>query len=387
MPYIQVLFWTALFFMIYAFAGFPLILWLMSRFHRNTSPLRKSGELPKVTLLISAYNEEAVIKDKLQNSLELEYPRDRLDILVVSDASSDNTDKLVGQFSDQGVRSIRQQTRQGKTAALNLGVPTAKGEIVVFSDANALYDRNALKNLARHFQNPRIGFVSGWTKYITSRGDSVSESTSLYGRLELLTKRYESCFGTCIGADGAIFAIRRSLYRPLQPYDINDFVIPLQILEQGFQGILDETAFCLEETAGHTAGEFKRQTRITNRTIRAISNHSRLLNPLRFPFAAFALFSHKLLKFLLPFFMLLALGTNLLLLRQGVIFQLCILGQALYYTLAAMGFLLEKYHRHNRLAAMAYTFAMVSWAFFLGWTSFLAGETYVTWTPPNRTST
>ncbi len=362
----------------YAFCGYLFLLWAVVSL-KGRPPRLPQVTAPRVSLLISAYNEVAVIKNKLDNALALAYPSGLLEIIVISDASDDGTDEIVRQFTDRNVRLVRQATRAGKTSALNLAVPLASGEIIVLSDANSMYDKQALLNLVRHFSDPTIGFVSGITKYVSSTARNVAETTSLYTKLEIATKVLESAISSCVGADGAIFAIRKQLFTPLKSYDINDFVIPLSIIQQGYRGIIDRDAFCLEETAKDAAGEFNRQVRITCRTIRAIFNYKSLLNPLQYPFFSFALISHKILKFMLPLFMVAAFSANLILVTSGMEYRLLFLMQSCYYILFGYGFATRKSKGQNRLAGIAYTFGMVALAFLFGWLKYFSGETYTTW--------
>ena len=387
------MFWFSIFAIFYTYFGYPIALWTIAFLKPNKlNELKQPNDHnkpyePTVSLLISAYNEEGIIKEKLKNALSLHYPTDKLEVIVISDASEDKTDEYVKQFSGDGVRLLRQETRQGKTAALNIAVPQARGEIIVFSDANSMYDRRAIKKLVKNFKNPAIGFVTGRTKYISSKGSLATESTSLYNKLERIVKRLESQIGSCVGADGAIFAIRKELYKPLNPYDINDFVIPLNIVEQGYRGVLDDEAFCMEETVRDTEGEFKRQVRITSRTIRAIVNNKALLNPMKFPLFTFELISHKLLKFMLPFLIITAFITNCLIVATGFLYYFTIALQVCFCVLAYWGHIDEKTQNGNRLTSMPYTFSLVNLAIFLGWIKYFSGETYSTWSPERTMKT
>ena len=182
--------------------------------------------------------------------------------------------------------------------------------MVVFSDANSTYEKSALRALLRPFQDSAVGFVTGWTRYGSREKISATDSFGIYSRLELITKELESHMGSCIGADGAIFAIRKELYLPLEDYDINDLVIPLSINQQGYRGVLQREAICFEKDAGSAKGEFQRQVRISSRAIRAIMNYRQLLNPFRFGLISFELFSHKVCKFLVPLFLVALLVSN-----------------------------------------------------------------------------
>jgi len=373
---IAAIFWSAGFAVFYAYAGYPLLLNILSCFLGN--PVRKAPFTPPVTLIISAYNEENVIAEKIENSLALDYPREHLEIMVVSDASSDKTEKIAAGYSSSGVKVFRVGGRVGKTSCLNRAVPAARGEIIIFSDANSLYDRNALRETTANFADKAVGCVTGYTRYLSRAANTVDESVGLYARIERITKILESRIGSCIGADGAIFAIRKDLYLPLKATDINDFVIPLQIVRQGYRTVLEEGAWCSEETAKDSKGEFSRQVRITNRTLRAIFNNKDLLNPSVHKLFSFELFSHKLAKFLVPLFLAVILPTNLMLARGKWVYKCFIALQALCYFLAAVRkdtvpMLFES------LRSACRTFAVVNAAILKGWITYFRGEDFTTW--------
>jgi cellulose synthase/poly-beta-1,6-N-acetylglucosamine synthase-like glycosyltransferase len=385
-----VLFWFSVFMILYPYALYPALLRFLSLFRRGPARLRpgsgRDSGLPKVSLLISAYNEESVIEEKIINSLSLDYPKDLLEIIVVSDASTDRTDEIVKRYERRGIDLLRAGKRQGKTACLNNAVAQARGQVLVFSDANSLYDGNAVRNLAAGFQDERTGFVSGVTRYSPGGHAGMSQGIGFYSRLEKFTKSMESAFGACIGADGAIFAIRRELYRPLKAADINDLVIPLSVIRQGFKGVLAEHAYCMEAASVEAKSEFNRQVRITARTLRALLNNRDLLNPLRYPFFSFALFSHKCARFLAPFFLLLAAISALpLLLAPGTG-----LWTLLYFSCVCGALLVPGTSRGKHLkwiaglASLLRDFTSVNAAMLVGWLKFMKGETFTTWAPTQR---
>jgi cellulose synthase/poly-beta-1,6-N-acetylglucosamine synthase-like glycosyltransferase len=343
----------------------------------------ESSQLPSVTLIISAYNEERVIGQKIENALSLDYPPELLEIVVVSDGSNDRTCEIVSAFAHRGAVLRHYEGRIGKTACLNRALPLATGTIIVFSDANSTYERGALRALVHPFRSGTVGFVTGWTKYGSQEGPAAA-SLGLYSRLELLTKELESRLGSCIGADGAIFAIRKELFLPLRDSDINDFVIPLSINQQGYRGVLRRDAICFEKDAGGAKGEFQRQVRITNRTIRAIMNYRRLLNPFRFGFLAFEIFSHKVCKFLVPIFLVALLITNLILAAADNFFLLALIGQAFFYATAATAAFAPKGAPLSRMVDAARTFVVVNAAIALAWVTYLQGQTFTTWSPTKR---
>lgn len=381
-----IIFWVSLFAIGYAYLGYPALLWVLTRFvkPRTTERFDNEEPLPSVTLIISAYNEEKVIAEKIHNALSLDYPADLLEIVVVSDGSSDLTPQIVSEFAEKGIVLRHYEGRIGKTACLNRAVPLATGQIIVFSDANSDYDRDALKALVHPFQDNTVGFATGWTRYGSGDDMAVADSLGLYSKLELVTKELESHLGSCVGADGAIFAIRKDLYVPLKDYDINDFVIPLTINKQGYRGILNRKACCFEQDAGGTKGEFYRQVRITNRTLRAIINHRQLLNPLKFGFFSFELFSHKLCKFLVPFFMFGLSLSNIVLITEGGLYLLTMVGQIIFYTGSSVAVSISGNTWTVRIFKAARAFVVINAAILLAWVRYLQGETYTTWSPTQR---
>lgn len=380
---VEVIFLASGLLIIYPYIGYPAVLWVLARLMPGKDRAGSAPPEPRVTLIISAHNEEKVIEDKILNSLALDYPAEKIEITVVSDGSDDGTDGIVKRFEGRGVVLRRCEGRLGKTACLNRAVPLAAGEIVVFSDANSKYDRDALRHLVKRFSDPRVGFVTGGTRYAAKGSDVVADSVGFYSKIEKMTKSLESSVGSCVGADGAIFAIRKGLFRPLKAADINDLVIPLNIIKQGFKGKYEANAFCVEHTAG-TKGEFNRQVRITTRTLRAISGNTELFSPFSFPLFAFELFSHKVLRLAAPFFLMAFLVSNAVLISRGHLYAAVFAAQVFFYLVALLEYLGAGFGLAKRLFSVSYTFSTVNAAILWGWVKFLKGETYVTWSPTKR---
>lgn len=384
MDAIKILFWFSAVFILYAYPGYPAVVWLISLFKSQRRRPPTSSGFPTVSLLISAYNEKAVIEEKIKNSLSLTYPKELLEIVVISDGSDDGTNEIVERYSSQGVRLKYFEGRIGKTACLNQVVPASRGDIIVFSDANSIYDSEALRNLVVPFHDETVGFVTGYTRYSDQRDSGTSSSLGLYAAMEKFTKKAESRMGSCVGADGAIFAVRKSLYKPLQKTDINDFVIPLTIVRQGFRGVLAENAFCVEQAAGNSRDEFRRQVRITNRTLRALFNNPDLLNPLAHALFAFELFSHKAAKFLAPFFIILFVFCAIVLASSGTGYLLLLLALCAC-PLFALGSGNERRRTAlSRFNALCITFLATNAAILAGWFHFMRGKTFVAWSPVKR---
>ncbi|NLJ28610.1 MAG: glycosyltransferase family 2 protein [Deltaproteobacteria bacterium] len=370
----DIFFLICCFFVVYPYAVYPVVVRLLAFFVRKRW---STGSItPAVSVIISAYNEESIIVEKVRNTLECDYPPECLEVIVVSDGSTDGTVDAMVQIHDPQVVLKAYENRAGKTACLNRMVPAARGEILLFTDANSMFPRDLLKKTARNFHDESIGLVTGWTQYRSP--DGREEATGAYSRLEKITKRWESLISSCVGADGAVFAMRKSLYSPMGPDEINDFVLPLRVIAQGKRVVLDPEVYCMEKSAGNEGKEFRRQARITNRTIRALAAHIHLLNPLRFGSFSFLLLSHKLLRFLAPFWVMGALLSSLVLASQSWYYKILLIGEISVLTLTIRAL----FHRtENRLIQMARTFLITLAAQSLGWWRFLRGRTDTMWTP------
>jgi cellulose synthase/poly-beta-1,6-N-acetylglucosamine synthase-like glycosyltransferase len=379
----EMLFWISASVLVYAYAGYPLLIGLLSRVARRR-PTRVSSELPNVSLLISAYNEARVIEEKLVNALALDYPKDRLEIVVVSDCSDDATDEIVQRFALERVRLVRQNARLGKSAGLNLAVPQTSGDVLVFSDANAMYRPDAIRQLVKHFGDAKVGYVVGNARYLDKGSETqAAESEGLYWKLETWLKRKESVFYSVVGGDGALYSIRRGLYTPLRPADINDFLNPLQIIGRGFLGIFEPAAVCYEEAAGTFSKEFRRRVRIISRSLQAVWSAPGVLNPFRHTRHWILLASHKLLRWFAPFFILAMLLSSALLWSLPV-YRAATLLQLTFYTLALLGGLLQERGKNVRALSVPFYFSLLNLASLVACFKWLTGDLSGTWTPPRQ---
>ncbi len=373
--FVLLMFWLSFALLCYVYLGYPLFLLLFPRRRRGRT--FSEQPLPFVTLLISAYNESAVIGQKLVNSLNLDYPRELLQIIVISDCSDDGTDEIVNSFASNGIQLIRQTERRGKSAGLNLGFQEANGEILIFSDANALYQPDAARQLVAHFCDRTIGYVVGNARYLDHEARVASaDSEGLYWKFESWLKEQESNFGSVVGGDGALYAIRRELYEPLRPTDINDLLHPLQIILKGFRGVYEPAAVCYE-TAGDSFGkEFRRKVRIVSRSFNAVRRAWPVLLPWnQFPHWM-CLVSHKILRWTAPFF-LVFLAISSILLWSYVFYRVAGVLQLLFYALALIGWFTKG--RGPRLVYLPYYFCVVNLASFLGLLKSFGGSLSSTW--------
>ncbi len=373
-----ILFWLCASSIIWVYAGYPFFLGLLSRIR---TPRRvQTGNLePAVTLIISAYNEAEVIRAKIANSLTLDYPRHKLDIVVVSDCSSDGTDKIVAEYETQGVRLLRMHERGGKTLGLNAAIPRAYGDIIVFSDANAIYDHQVVRHMVRNFADPKVGCVTGESRYNLDGATDSTQSENLYWRYELALKKMETNLGSLVGGDGAIYAIRKKLYRPMQPADLSDFVNPMQITLQGYRNVYEPAAVCYENGADTSSQEFRRKVRIVSRAWRGLWRVGGVLNPLRFGLFTVQVLSHKLLRWLVPVFMIGAFAANIFLWREALFYAAAGAVQILFYALALTGLAQSRRASAPKIFYVPYYFCLINYASLLGILSYYRGQNFTTW--------
>ena len=367
---LQVLFWLAGGTMLYAFLGYPLLIWLLARCAQR--PVRKASITPEVTLLVPAYNEARVIARKIENSLAIDYPSDRLEIVMVTDGSDDGTVDIVARYAEQGVRLYHQPRRQGKTAAINRVMPLVRGEVVVFSDANAMIERGALRTLARSFADPSVGGVAG-EKRVLGGGEG------LYWRYESFLKRCDSALSSVMGAAGELFAIRHCLFEPPPPDAlIDDFVISLRLVEMGQRLVYEPEAVATEEPSPTLAGEWRRRCRIAAGGFQSVRWLSGLLNPARGR-VAWQYFSHRVLRWAItPFLLPAVYGINLLLLGLPL-YRLVFVAQTAFYAAALLGYALARRGVQRGPLHAAFYFCLMNAAVLAGFWRYVTGTQPVTW--------
>lgn len=381
----KIIFWICLFGAVYPFVLYVPLLKLLvsigSRHKKGIEPVAVSW--PKVLFVISAYNEENAIRAKLKNALETDYPQEKFDIVVISDASNDDTDTIVREMAKQhrNIRLHRQDVRKGKTAGLTEALSEAVADIIVFSDANAMYETKALKELVKGFNNKEVGYVVGAAVYNPNAENTAYESENTYWDRELELKQLESDFYSVVGGDGAIYAIRRELFWRLQEDDINDFANPLQIIARGYKGIFNPNAVCFENTAEDFSGEYRRKRRIVNRSFRAFTRYIGNFNIRRHYKFLFMLISHKLLRWFNMFFIIGVAGASLVLCLTGAgfVYVLCFAGILLSLLLALLGKHYNRKRNCPKLLYLSYYFFLVSIAGMQGIIDNFKGKYHVTW--------
>lgn len=374
---LDLLFWFLATVVVYVYAGYPLSLYLLTR--RGSAPGDQTVRYePSVTMLISAYNEEECIAEKLDNCLELQYPNELINIVVISDASSDRTDEIVAEYADRGIQLLRMEDRGGKTVGVNAAVEKAESEIIVFSDANAMYRADAVVALASRFRDASIGAVIGEASYVEPDSDS-GRSESLYWRYETAIKELESREGSVVGGDGAIYAVRRELYVPMSADALSDFVNPLQVVRAGYRCVYDRRAVSYEETASEYTKEYRRKVRIVNRAWRAVLGMPEMLNPFRHGTFSLKLWSHKVLRWIVPFLLVAIFALNVSLVTKSAVYVITLAVQVLFYALALIGLLHRDRGRLVPLLSIPFYFCLVNIASAQGILEAFKGRTYTTW--------
>ena len=364
----------------YLYFGYPALVYLFGRL-RNRPVLASDGALPSVTVIIPAFNEADVIEAKIQNTLASRYPTPLLETLIASDGSTDATVRTARQFADARVR-VLDLPRRGKARALNAAALEARGEVLVFTDANSLLDPDAVRHLARNFADPEVGGVCGNKRFRAANGaDTTAEGEGLYWRYDKWQKEQETRIGSIFAADGTLHAVRRRLYAPIDdPAQADDIAISTRVVLQGSRLIYEPAAIAWEDAPMEGRDEFRRKIRVTNHSVRALLNlRSALWSS---GFYSVELISHKLLRHLAPFFMLPLLVSNLALAGTHPIFTAALWLQVAFYGLAAAGALLRATPAGRlRLVSVPYYFMLVNAAAFFGVLSILGGRRLHAWTP------
>jgi cellulose synthase/poly-beta-1,6-N-acetylglucosamine synthase-like glycosyltransferase len=389
-----ILFWLAAGVILHTYVIYPLILMLLDGLSQAKSHWRYlSGEerrrppaqlgLPHVSVLIAAYNEADCIGQRIENLLAQDYPADKLEIIVGSDASSDDTDAIVMKYAARGVKLSRGE-RAGKAGVLNRLVGLAHGEVLVMTDANTDFEKDAITRLVQPLRDADVGLVCGRLRLHSPEGAPVAEGA--YWKLESLLKYYESRRGCVMGANGGIYAVRKELFPPLAPGTVvDDFVAALRVLENGYEVRYEPEAVAHEETAPDHANEYRRRVRISAGCFKALSEHRLLLSPNQ-GFTAFALWSHKVLRWFVPEAMAVALLANLPLAFGSRFFAFTLLLQCIGYGLAALGLLGATPRRFRALSDTAAHFVEMNAALFVGYVKYKRGTQGQTWTRTDRTA-
>ena len=389
---LAILFWVALVAVVHTYVVYPVLLFAWDAVGQAQSAWKYLGGserrrppaqlgLPTVTVLVAAHNEASCIAQRIENLLSQDYPQGRLEILVGSDASNDGTDAIVTRYAARGVK-LSSGPRTGKAGVLARLLGIATGDVLVLTDANTEFERDAILRLVQPLRDPDVGLVCGRLQLHTPLGAPVAEGS--YWRLESLLKYYESRRGCVMGANGAIYAVRRHLFPPFPAGTVvDDFVAALRVLMGGYQVRYEPEAVAHEESAPGGSAEYKRRVRIAAGCFRALWQHRALLGP-AYGFTAFALWSHKVLRWLTPQCLLIALATNVALATRNWVYASLLAAQCGAYFFAALGLLGIAPSALRKPAEAAAHFVEMNAALLVGFYRFGRGRQGQTWAPTER---
>jgi len=381
----EIIFWLSAAALGYTYAGYPLLLLIVSRLRPRE--VRSADFAPAVTVIVTAYNEERDLAAKLENTLALDYPRELLEIIVASDCSTDRTDEIARTFGERGVRLVRQPQRLGKTAAQNMAVAEAGGEIILFSDATSLYEPDVLRVMMPSFADPTVGCVAGRLIYVDPADSRIGRGARSYWGYETFLKKHESRISSLIGASGCLYAVRRSAYLPLYAEACSDFIIATKMVEQNLRAIYEPAAVCTEETNRRSDKELKMRVRVIAQTLTDLWRHRAMMNPFRSGFYAVQLFSHKVMRYAVPVFLIAILAVSASLARDSMLYAIVFVAQLGCYLSAVGAWLLERAGVHSRLLALPQYFVLANLAALIAFYQFLRGERYAHWETNRESAT
>lgn len=375
----EIIFWLMIAALVYVYLGYPLLVYLVSRLR----PKRiASAEFePPVSVIITAYNEEQAINGKLENTLKIDYPAEKLEIIVASDCSNDRTDDLVERFAERGVKLYRQMERRGKTSAQNMAVEKAEGEIILFSDATTMYQPDVLRAMLPNFADESVGCVAGKLIYVDPAKSSVGKGAKSYWNYETFLKENESRACSLIGASGCLYSVRRSAYREMYPEACSDFLIATIVYRQGLRTIYEPRAVCTEETNQFSGKEMQMRIRVISQTFTDLWRNRDMFSPFKSGFYAVELLSHKVLRYAVPLLLIMLLLASLTLAFSSPFFAAVFFLQITFYALASAGWLLERNGTKLKFLAIPLYFVLANAASLIGFYKFLRGERYARWEP------
>lgn len=376
---VEIIFWLCVVILAYVYAGYPLIVFVMGLLFPK--PVRTEQIEPNVTVLITAFNEENAIRQKLENTLAIEYPREKIEILVASDGSTDRTDQIVSEFALRGVKLFRQEGRVGKTATQNAAVLRVGGEIILFSDATTAYSKDVFQKLLPYFADGKVGCVSGRLVYTDENSTTVGDGARGYWSYETFLKIAESRACSLIGASGCLYAVRKSAYEPMYAEACSDFLICTMLYRNGLRSVFAPDAVCFEGTNFRANDELKMRVRVISQTFTDLWRNRDMLNPFRSGFFAVELISHKVLRYAVPLILLTVLVVNISLYQESAVYTASLALQTAFYLLAAAGWVLERFGRRLSVLAMPLYFVLANVASAVGFYRFLRGDRFAAWEP------
>lgn len=385
---ISMIFWIGILVVGYTYVGYGIIIYIFSKLKKRTNVLNSAPDeqLPSVTLLVAAYNEADIIREKIKNTLELDYPENKLEIFFVTDGSTDRTPEIIKEYP--AIQLFHSFERKGKIHAVNRVMKSVKTPIVIFCDANTDLNREAIKYIVRHYQDPTIGGVAGEKRILSKDKDNASGSgEGLYWKYESFLKKKDAEVYSIVGAAGELFSVRTELFEePAENMIIEDFYLSMRITAKGYRFAYEPDAFAMETASASVKEEWKRKVRISAGGFQAMAKLSYLLNPFRYGILSFQYISHRVLRWTLaPLFLPIIFFTNAWLAFSGIPFyQLTMVLQVFFYGLAFLGYLLRDKKIRIKGFFVPYYFAVMNLSVYFGLNRYLRGKQSVVWEKAKR---
>jgi len=375
----EVIFWASVGFMVYAYAGYPLSLVILSLFRNR--PVKLGNITPTVSFIITAHNEELSISDKLENTLAQNYPADRLEIVGASDCSTDHTDSIIKSYEPRGVRLIRTDERKGKEAAQKLAVQATSGEILVFSDVATILPPDGISTIVKNFHDPTVGCVSSVDRFLDSDGKLSGEGA--YVKYEMFLRQLETKVNTLVGLSGSFFAACRVVCEPWAENLQSDFNTLLNAVKLGLRGVSDPDSIGYYRNVADERKEYERKVRTVLRGISVFMKSLPMLNPLHYGLFSWQLFSHKLCRWLAPFAMIIAFVSNMLLIASSAFYQYTLTFQLAFYLIALAYVRIQRLPKRDVLRIPSF-FLMANLSILDAWYRYVRGERILGWDPSKR---
>ncbi len=376
---LQAIFWISVASILWVYAGYYIFLKFISLFlTRNVS---RDDSTPSVSIIITAYNEDKSIASKLDNCLGIDYPEDSIEIIVASDGSTDRTNDIVKSYSDRGVRLVEICERNGKHFAQKLGIDVSNHDIVVFTDATTMLERDSIRMIVRSFADPKIGCVSG--KDRIDVGGEPSHGEGIYVRYEMKLRSLESSISSLVGVSGSFFAARKTICETWYSDLSSDFFVPIVAYMQGYRSVLDDDAIGRYAVVADPEREFERKVRTVVHGIQVLIKLKSILNPFRYGFYAFQMFNHKLMRWIVPLAFIACLIANIFLVDANFLYELLLALQVSFYV-TALGAYMVKSLEKQTLFKIPFFLVMVNLSIIVAWFKYCCGEKYISWERTER---
>ncbi|MDN3585375.1 glycosyltransferase family 2 protein [Pedobacter aquatilis] len=383
-------FWISLFIVFYTFVGYGFLLFFLVKIKRifvKEKLFTDQIELPTVTILVAAYNEEDIIEDKIKNTLELDYPKEKLQIIFITDGSSDSTPERIKHFSE--IFLMHEDIRTGKMAAIKRAIPKVENEIIVFTDANTFLNKQAIKELIKHYQNKRVGAVAGEKRIMVDEfADASSAGEGFYWKYESYLKKWDYELYSNVGAAGELFSIRTNLYQPVEADSIiDDHMIAMRIAEKGYIIAYEANAYAMETASANTKEELKRKIRIAAGGLQSTLRLKKAANPFYYPLLTFQYISHRVLRWTItPFLLIAILLLNILIVAETdlILYKTILIAQVVFYILSLAGWFFESRNIKIKIFFIPYYFCVMNYAVIAGIFRYIRKNQSAAWEKSKR---